>query len=78
MAILKTVTIAAALVVGATSFAIAQAQGSGGTDNQVTYPSAGAKDPPKPTQTHNATVHRKIYMSAGSTHKKGMPSNGGY
>jgi hypothetical protein len=64
MALLKTVTIAAALVLGATSLAMAQAEGESGPDGQVATSAAATNNPQKPTRAHDTTTKRKIYMSA--------------
>jgi F0F1-type ATP synthase membrane subunit c/vacuolar-type H+-ATPase subunit K len=64
-------TIAAALILGATSLAMAQAQGSSGPDGMSA--AAAADNPPAPKH------HKKMYMSA--KHKKGSQktdTNGGY
>jgi len=76
MTILKTAAmIAAATLVGGTTLANAQAQGSSGPDGMST---AAAADNPPPTKHH-----KKMYMSAkgSSMHKKGSHrtgTNGGY
>jgi hypothetical protein len=72
---LKTVTIAAALIIGPTSLPMAQAQGSSGPDGMS---AAAAADNP-PASKH----HKKMYMSAksGGMHKKTTQktgTNGGY
>jgi hypothetical protein len=71
--ILKIATIAAALILSATSLTMAQAQGSSGPDGMT---SAAASDNPPPPKHH-----KKMYMSAKSTHKKAThktETNGGY
>jgi hypothetical protein len=79
MTMLKTMTLAAALIVGTTSLAMAQAQGSSGPDGQLK--AAGAADNPpapgtrKPGRHHGTTQHR-MYMSTRG--KKGTGTNGGY
>jgi F0F1-type ATP synthase membrane subunit c/vacuolar-type H+-ATPase subunit K len=76
MTILKTVAmLATAILVGGTTLANAQAQGSSGPDGMSA--AAAATNPPPPKH------HKKMYMSAknGSMHKKGsqkMGTNGGY
>ena len=60
-----------ALLVGTTSLAMAQAEGSSGPDGQLV--SAGAADnPPAPGSNarHHGTRHRRMYMmSVNRTHK---------
>ncbi len=62
MAILKAVALAAALTIGATSLAMAQAQGSSGPDGMSA--AAAADNPPPPKH------HKKMYMSAKGRHHK--------
>jgi hypothetical protein len=82
MTALKGLALASALIVGTSSLAIAQAQGSGGPDGQLK--DAGAADnPPAPRAAprHDTKHHfPRMYMSAPSkkgTAKTGLP-NGGY
>ena len=73
----ESLALAAALIVGTSSLAMAQAQGSSGPDGQAT---AGAADsPPALGSTsgsstraarHHGTRHHRMYMtSANRTHK---------
>jgi hypothetical protein len=66
MAILKAAALAAALIIGVTSLAMAQAQGSGGPDGMST--AAAADNPPLPKR------HKKMYMSAKGGHHKALKS----
>jgi hypothetical protein len=86
---LKCLGLAAALFLGATSLAMAQAQGSGGPDGQLTTSAGAADNPPTPGRTsgkstrtrHHGTTHQ-MYMSArgAGMHKKNLKTgtNGGY
>lgn len=64
MAIPKAIALAAALMIGVTSVAMAQAQGSGGPDGMST--AAAADNPPPPKH------HKKMYMSAKVSHHKAL------
>jgi hypothetical protein len=81
MTALKSLALAAALIVGTSSVAMAQAQGSSGPHGQSA--TDGAADNPAPRTVHRSdTKHHfpRMYMSAPS--KKGAPKtslpNGGY
>ena len=81
MTALKGLALAAALIVGTSSVAMAQAQGSSGPHGQSA--TDGAADNPAPRTVHRSdTKHHfpRMYMSAPS--KKGAPKtslpNGGY
>ncbi len=74
MTTLKTVIIAAALIAGGTSLAMAQAQGSGGPDGQLK--DGAADNPPAPNPAsgrtarhHRKTHHRMYMMSVNRSHK---------
>ncbi len=64
MAILKAFALATALMIGASSLAMAQAQGSSGPDGMST--AAAADNPPPPKH------HKKMYMSAKGSHHKAL------
>jgi hypothetical protein len=73
MTALKGLVLAAALIVGTSSLAMAQAQGSSGPDGQATD---GAADNPSAPDTttraarHHGTRHHRMYMmSVNRTHK---------
>jgi hypothetical protein len=78
MTALKGLALASALIVGTSSLAIAQAQGSGGPDGQLKDAGAAA---PRAAPRHDTKHHfPRMYMSAPSkkgTAKTGLP-NGGY
>ena len=89
MTALKSLALAAALIVGTTSLAMAQAQGSSGPDGQAfdgaadnpSAPGSRSSDTSTRAARHHGTSHqRSMYMSAHS--KKGTPKtvlpNGGY
>ena len=91
MTTLKTVMIAAALIAGGTSLAMAQAQGSSGPDGQAQgssgrdgmTPAAGAADNPPAqghasgrTARHHGTTHHRMYMQSGSTAANAAASGG--
>jgi hypothetical protein len=82
MTALKSLALSAALIVGTTSLAMAQAQGSSGPDGQLTTAAGAADNPPAPrtrTARHHGTTHHRMYMSTRG--KKGSlktGTNGGY
>jgi hypothetical protein len=79
---LKSLALAAALIVGTSSLAMAQAQGSSGPDGQATdgaadNPSApGSSDTSTRAARHHGTSHqRSMYMSAhGAARSDGYPT----
>jgi hypothetical protein len=81
MTVLKGLALAAALIVGTSSVAMAQAQGSSGPDGQKA--TDGTADNPSPRTVHRSdTKHHfpRMFMSAPSkkgASKTGLP-NGGY
>ena len=90
MTALKGLALAAALIVGTSSLAMAQAQGKNGPDGQLatdgtadnpSAPGSGSSDTSTRAARHHGTSHqRSMYMSAHSkkgTPKTGLP-NGGY
>jgi hypothetical protein len=60
MTTLKSLMIVGALLVGTTSLAMAQAEGSSGPDGQLAT-STGAR--------HHGTRHHRMYMSVNRAHK---------
>ena len=83
MTALKGLALAAALIVGTSSLAMAQAQGSSGPDGQATD---GAADNPSALSStsgtstraarHHGTRHHRMYMmSVNRTHKGSTPAN---
>jgi hypothetical protein len=81
MTTLKTVMIAAALIAGGTSLAMAQAQGSSGPDGQLK--DGAADNPParspasgRTARHHGTTHHRMYYMQSGSTAANAAASGG--
>ena len=80
MTALKSLALAAALIVGTSSLAMAQAQGSGGPDGQSAT-DGGADNPsaPRTVRRHDTKHHfPRMYMSGKKgTPKTGLP-NGGY
>ena len=78
MTALRGLALAAALIVGTTSLAMAQAQGSSGPDGQRTD---GAADNPAPASRgarhHRTKDHEMYMMSVNRTHKgsKLTPAN---
>ena len=81
MTALKGLALAAALIVGTTSLAMAQAQGSGGPDGQAFGGAADKPSTPQAARRHDTKHHfPRMFMSAHSkkgTPKTGLP-NGGY
>ena len=78
MTALKGLALAAALIVGTSSVAIAQAQGSSGPDGQLAADNPSA---PRTVRRHDTKHHfPRMFMSVPS--KKGTPKtslpNGGY
>jgi hypothetical protein len=77
MTTLKSVMIAGALLVGATSLALAQAEGSSGPDGQLVTSAGTADNSPAPgsgmstrAARHHGTRHHRMYMmSVNRTHK---------
>jgi len=73
MAALKSLMIVGALLVGTTSLAMAQAQGSSGPDGQLTTSATAAHNPPPSTSRaarHRGTRHHRMYMmSVNRAHK---------
>ena len=73
MATLKSLMIVGALLVGTTSLAMAQAQGSSGPDGQLTTSATAADNPPPSTSRaarHHGTRHHRMYMmSVNRAHK---------
>ena len=71
MTTLKGLALAAALIVGTSSLAMAQAQGSGGPDGQAF--DGAADNPPAPgsrAARHHGTKHHRMYMmSVNRAHK---------
>ena len=82
MTALKGLALAAALIVGTSSLAMAQAQGESGPDGQVaTDGAADNSSAPRTVRRHDTKHHfPRMYMSAHG--KKGTPKtrlpNGGY
>ena len=68
MTTLKSLMIVGALLVGTTSLAMAQAEGSSGPDGQLAT-SAGAADNPRAARHHGIRHHRMYMMSVNRTHK---------
>jgi hypothetical protein len=82
MTALKGLALAAALIIGTSSLAMAQAQGKSGPDGQfATDGAAGNPSAPRTARRHETKHHfPRMYMSARSkkgTPKTGLP-NGGY
>jgi hypothetical protein len=82
MTVLKGLALAGALIVGTTSLAMAQAQGSGGPDGQLkTDGAADNPSAPRTVRRHDTKHHfPRMFMSAHNkkgTPKTGLP-NGGY
>ena len=86
MTALKGLALAAALIVGTSSLAMAQAQGSSGPDGQATdgaannpsAPGSGSSDTSTRAARHHGTRHHRMYMmSVNRTHKgsKLTPAN---
>jgi hypothetical protein len=73
MTALKGLALIAALLVGAISMAMAQAQGSSGPDGQLATSAGAADNPPAPASRavrHHGTKHHRMYMmSVNRTHK---------
>ena len=81
MTVLKGLALAAALIVGTSSVAMAQAQGSGGPDGQKATDGTADNPSPRTVRRHDTKHHfPRMFMSAPS--KKGAPKtglpNGGY
>jgi hypothetical protein len=73
MTTLKSLMIVGALLVGTTSLAMAQAQGSSGPDGQLTTSATAADNPPPSTSRaarhHGTRYHRMYMMSVNRAHK---------
>jgi hypothetical protein len=79
MTALKSLALAAALIVGTTSLAMAQAQGSGGPDGQAfdgaadnpSAPGSGSSDTSTRAARHHGTSHqRSMYRDVRELHKQ--------
>ena len=77
MTALKGLALTAVLLVGTTSLAMAQAQGSSGPDGQVTMSAGAADNPPAAgpasrAARHHGTKHHRMYMmSVNRAHTRG-------
>ena len=76
MATLKSLMTIGALLVGTTSLAMAQAEGSSGPDGQLATSAGAADNPPAPGRgmsaraaRHHGTRHHRMYMSVNRAHK---------
>jgi hypothetical protein len=77
MTALKGLALAGALIVGTSSVAMAQAQGSSGPDGQRATDDTA--DNPSPRTVHRSdTKHHFPRMFMSAPNKKGTPTNGGY
>src|SRR5690348_8526582 len=80
MTALKGLALAAALIVGTSSLAMAQAQGSSGPDGQATdgaanNPSAPGSGSTRAARHHGTSHQRSMYMSAhGAARSDGYPT----
>jgi hypothetical protein len=81
MTAVKALALTAALLVGTTSLAVAQAQGSSGSGGQLTTGAAAANNPPSPghrASRHHGTKHHRMYMmSVNRAHKSSKLSPAG-
>ena len=78
MTTLKSLMIVGALLVGTTSLAMAQAEGSSGPDGQLATSAGAADNPPAPgsgtstrTARHHGTRHHRMYMMSVNRTPKG-------